>query len=147
MSGEFLGTYQIAVNKGKWITLPAALKKKFSPDTRQTVIITLGPKDTIAIFPLDVWHDKISRLKTGSEKDIKLLVHLRSFAGGEQKLEANGRVKISDELIKIMHIDDRVIIKGEGNFISIWKPELYEKSRAEMLQEHRQLFDSLDYQK
>lgn len=147
MSGEFLGTFYNSINKGKWITIPAVFKRKFSPQAQQTVIITIGPRETIAIFPLDNWNDKIENLRTGSEKDIQLMVNLRSFASAEQKMESNGRIKLSDELIEIAGIDGKAVIKGEGNFISIWNPENYNKFRQQRLTEHREIFDSLDYQK
>jgi DNA-binding transcriptional regulator/RsmH inhibitor MraZ len=75
------------------------------------------------------------------------MVNLRNFASCEQKLEENGRIKLTDELIKIAEIHDKVVLKGEGNFISIWNPEKYEQLRSDILKEHTELFDSLDYQR
>jgi len=146
MSGEFLGTYTNSVNKGKWITIPSSFKKKFSPEARNLVVVTIGPGSTLAVFPLDNWQDKINNLKNSSENDIQLMVSLRHFAS-EQKMETNGRIKIDDDLLTLINFDDKVVLKGEGNFISIWKPEDFEKFRQEKIQEHRRLFDSLDYQK
>ncbi len=147
MSGEFLGTYVNSVNKGKWVTIPVAFKKKFSPNARQTVIVTIGPSGNIAIVPLDNWKDKIEQLRQGEGRDIKLMVNLRSFASSEQRIEDNGRIKLSDELIKTAGITDKVVLKGEGNFIAVWNPEKYENIRKDILKEHKELFDSLDYQR
>lgn len=147
MSGEFLGTFTNSVNKQKWITIPAALKKKFSPMAKQTVVITIGPEENIAIFPLDNWLSKIEVLKSGSDKDIQLLVTLRTFATSEQKVETSGRIKIGNELLEIARINDKVIIKGEGNFISVWNPDKYLEFRKQKLDEHKKAFNSLDYQK
>jgi len=147
MSGEFLGTYTNSVNKQKWIIIPATFKKKFNPMAKQTVIITIGPEENIAIFPLDNWKEKIEGLKSGSEKDIKLMVALRTFAMSEQKVESSGRIKIGNELLEIARINEKVIIKGEGNFISVWNPEKYLEFRKQELDEHKKTFNSLDYQK
>ena len=146
MSGEFLGTFKNSVNKLKWITIPAVFKRKFDPKVNQTVVITLGPNTDIAIYPLDNWNEKIETLKKGDERDKHLLSNLRTFATAEQKIENNGRIKIGTELLEIANIKDKVVIKGSGNYISVWNPEIYEKFRQQRLEEHRQTFNSMDYQ-
>ena len=145
MSGEFLGTFKNSVNKLKWITIPAAFKKKFSTQAKQTVVITLGPNTDIAIYPLDNWKDKIEILKNGTERDKQLLSNLRTFASSEQKMEQNGRIKIGSELLEIANIKDKVIIKGSGNYISVWSPQNFEQFRQKRLEEHRKLFNYMDY--
>jgi len=148
MSGEFLGTFTNSVNKQKWITIPASIKKKFSPAAKQSVIITLGPNmGNIAIFPLDNWNEKILRLQNDSEKGMQLIRNLREFASPEQKMESNGRIKINDELLEIADIKDKVILRGEGNYISVWNPEKYKEYRKQRIKEHIDSFDSIDYQK
>lgn len=146
MSGEFLGTFKNSVNKQKWVTIPAAFKKKFSSQAKQTVIITLGPDADIAIYPLDNWNEKIDSLKNGTDRDKRLLTNLRTFASLDQKLEKNGRIKIGSELLEIANVTDKVIIKGAGNYISVWSPENYEQFRQKRLEEHKKLFNSMDYQ-
>ncbi len=146
MSGEFLGTYTNSVNKQKWVTIPASFKKKFSLQAKQMIVVTLGSEGNIAIFPLDNWNEKIENLNKGDIRDKKLLLTLRTFASSEQKLEKTGRIKINSELLEIANIKDRVIIKGEGKFISIWNPDKYKEFRSKMLEDHKKSFNSLDYQ-
>ena len=146
MAVEFIGTYTNSVNKGKWVTIPAVFKKKFSTNSKQMVIITIGSESNLAVYPLDNWNEKIASLQTGEEKDKKLLRNLRTFASAEQKMEANGRIKIDSEHLAIAKISDKVVIKGEGKFISIWNPEIYAEFRRKLLEEHKTEFDSLDYQ-
>jgi len=146
MSGEFLGTFENSVNKLKWITIPANFKKKFSTMAKQTVIVTIGPEDNIIIFPLDNWNDKVSKLQKGETREKTLLNNLRSFASSDQKMEVNGRIKIGNELLEIAGIEKKVIIKGEGNFISVWNPERYLEHRKKKLENHRKTFNTLDYQ-
>ena len=145
MSGEFLGTFSNSVNKGKWVSIPAEFKKKFTTQAKQTVIATIGPqKMNIAIYPLDNWKQKIAKLTNGSNEDKRLLIYLRNFATSELKMEANGRIKISEELIKLVGIDKKVIIKGDGNYISVWNPASYENYCNELLENFE--FDVMDYQ-
>lgn len=146
MTNEFLGTFNNSVNKQKWITIPAAFKKKFSLESQEMVIVTIGSESNIAIYPLDSWNEKIVSLQTGELKDKQLLVNLRTFANAEQKMERNGRIKIGEELLELADIQDKVVIKGEGAFISVWNPERYLEFRNKVLEEHKKSFNSLDYQ-
>ncbi|HHE37287.1 MAG TPA: protein MraZ [Candidatus Cloacimonetes bacterium] len=147
MSGEFLGTYTNSVNKNKWIIIPSPFKKKFSEEANKTVIVTIGPEENIGIFPLDNWNEKIEKLKSGTDRDTDLLVNLRTFASSEQTIEKSGRIKISNELLEIAGITEKVIIKGEGNYISVWNPEKYVDFRNEKLKVHKKSFNTQDYQK
>ncbi len=147
MSGEFLGTYFNSVNKQKWITIPADFKKQFNPQAKQKVVITIGPVANIAIYPLDNWQVKKDKLNSGSADDKELLMHLITFASSSaQKLEINGRIKIGDDLLEIAGIKDKVVIKGEGNYISVWNPDRYKEYRDQQLEKHKRKFSALDYQ-
>ena len=147
MSGEFLGTFQNSVNKQKWIIIPAAFKKKISAASKQTVIITVGAENNIVIYPMDNWKTLMDKLAHGSGKDIKFMHNLRTFASAEQKIESTGRIKLSSEHMEIAEITGKVILKGEGNFISVWNPTKYKEYRRKILEDHRKTFTSLDYQR
>lgn len=147
MSGEFLGTYFNSVNKQKWITIPADFKKRFNSQAKQKVVITIGPVANIAIYPLDNWQVKKDQLNSGSTDDKELLMHLITFASSSaQKFETNGRIKIGDDLLEIAGIKDKVVIKGEGNYISVWNPDRYKEYRDQQLEKHKRKFSALDYQ-
>lgn len=145
MSGEFLGTYENSVNKQR-VIIPAPFKSKFSSASKQTVIITLGHHDSIAVFPLDSWQQYKDKLKNGDDKQKKLLNYLIEFASSEQTLEGPGRIRIGEDLLEMAGIEDSVIIKGEGSFISIWNPDTFKEIRKQKLKIHREEFDSMDYQ-
>lgn len=145
MSGEFLGYFENSVNKQR-VIVPASFKKKFADEANRSVVVTLGPNDTIAIYPMDSWKDTLERLKSGDE-DAKLLrTQLIDFAMTEQDLEGPGRVKIHEQLLEDAGITDRVIIKGEGHYISVWNPETFHQVRKGKLDLHRRKFSSEDYQ-
>ncbi len=147
MSGDFLGKFKGSVNKFKWILIPAVLKKRFSANAKQTVVITLGPTgDSLAVYPVDNWDAKLKALREGDERKLKLRKRLIHFAQNHQKLEANGRVKIDEDLLKRAGIKDKVIIQGEGDYISIWSPENFEKYEEKIERETSEMFDTEDYQ-
>lgn len=145
MSGEFLGYSENSVHKQR-VIVPASFKKKFAPEASRSVVVTLGPNDTIAIYPLDSWRDTLERLKAGDDKARHLRTQLIDFAMLEQELEGPGRVRIHEQLLEDANITDKVIIKGEGHYISLWNPDVFSTVRKAKLDMHRAKFSSEDYQ-
>ncbi|KAF5044645.1 Transcriptional regulator MraZ [anaerobic digester metagenome] len=145
MSGEFLGIFENSVHKQR-VIIPASFKKKFAEEAMKSVVVTMGANNTIAIYPLDTWKSTLERLKNGDDKAKQLRTQLIDFAMMEQELEGPGRVRIHEMLLSEVGIDDSVIIKGEGHYISLWNPEVYARVRAAKLTAHRETFSSEDYQ-
>ena len=144
MSGDFLGIYENSVHKMR-IVIPVTLKSKFSAAAKETVICTLGPNNSVVIFPLDNWNTLKEKLKNGDERERTLLNNLIDFACPEQKLEGPGRVRIGDELLETAGITDSVIIKGDGSYISLWNPEIFKALRLERKQNHNKEYTPMDY--
>ncbi len=145
MSGEFLGTFENAVHKQR-IIIPAEFRKKFSVASKQTVIATMGPYQNIVIYPLDNWAALRDRLKQGTPDQRDLLEYLRHFATPEEQLEGPGRIKLSDELLDEAGIQSKVVLKGEGDFISVWSPETYKAVKSKLLETRKARYTSVDYQ-
>lgn len=144
MSGEFLGVFENSVHKQR-VIIPASFKKKFADEASRSVIVTLGADDTIAIYPLDCWISTLERLKSGDEHSKQFRAQLIYFAMTEQELEGPGRVRIHEQLLRDAGITDSVIIKGEGHYISLWNPDVYQATRSRKRELHK-TFSSEDYQ-
>lgn len=147
MSGEFIGTIpDNAVHKSR-IMIPVKFKKKISTEANSTIIVTLGPKGTVALFPLDSWQLMRKQLQSKQdEKSKKLLANLFNFAMPEQTLEGPGRVRISEELMNIAKIKDSVSIKGEGHYMSVWNSEVLKEIKQTQSAHHIETYDETDYQ-
>ncbi|MCL2063674.1 MAG: protein MraZ [Candidatus Cloacimonetes bacterium] len=144
MSGDFLGIYENSVHKMR-VVIPAVLKNKFSAAAKETVICTLGPNNSVAIYPLDNWNALKEKLNKGDERSRTLLNNLIDFACLEQKLEGPGRIRIGDELLKTAGIVDSVIIKGDGSYITLWNPDTFRAIREERKQIHNKEYTPMDY--
>jgi len=145
VSGDFLGTFENSVNKQR-VIIPAPFKAKFLHEADQSVIVTIGPNQSIAIYPLDNWNLLKEKANSGDERARRFLNNLIDFACPEQALEGPGRIRISDELLDIANISETVIIKGEGSYITLWNPEKFKEMRMRKLSAHQSEFDSMDYQ-
>ena len=146
MSGDFLGIYENSVNKMR-VIIPAPMKCKIETTPEQTVICSIGEKNMcVAVIPIDTWNEYKTKAKSGDERASRFYSSLKQFAMPEQQLEGPGRVRIGDELIKITGITDNVIIKGEGDYITIWNPDVFKVVREEKLKNHAKEFDAIDYE-
>jgi division/cell wall cluster transcriptional repressor MraZ len=145
MSGEFLGTFENSVHKCR-VIIPASFKKMFSAEAEKSVVVTVGSKGTIAIFPLDTWELMKVKLQNGSELDRKLRSNLIYFAMPKQELEGPGRVRIAEELLQKAKITDSVIIKGDGHYITLWNPDRLKEISQQKQYEHEELFSDENYQ-
>lgn len=147
MSGEFIGTIpDNAIHKSR-IMIPVKFKKKISLEANNSVIVTLGPKGTIAIFPIDSWQMTRKQLQNRQDdKAKKLLKNLFNFAMPEQVLEGPGRIRLSEELMKIAKIKDSVSIKGEGHYMTVWNSEILKDLKQTQAEEHIEEYDETDYQ-
>jgi DNA-binding transcriptional regulator/RsmH inhibitor MraZ len=146
MSGEFLGTFHVSVNKQKWIVIPSAFKKEISPAAKQNVIITRGSakNQNIIIFPLDIWQEKTKQLMQGDTRARELYDYMLFYAFKSQ-LETNGRIKLDDSILQYAEIVDKVVIKGEGSFISVWNPEVYQTYEKTLLDKYKESFTNMDF--
>lgn len=146
MSGEFLGTFHVSVNKQKWIVIPSAFKKEISPAAKQNVIITRGSakNQNIIIFPLDIWQEKTKQLMQGDNRAKELYDYMLFYAFKSQ-LETNGRIKLDDSILQYAEIVDKVVIKGEGSFISVWNPEVYQAYEKTLLDKYKESFTNMDF--
>ncbi|MDP2172395.1 MAG: protein MraZ [Candidatus Cloacimonadaceae bacterium] len=145
MSGQFTGYFENSVHKQR-VIIPAAFKKKFAAEANRTVVVTLGPNNTIAIYPLDCWYSRLERLATGGEEDQELRTQMIDFAMTEQELEGPGRIRIYEQLLIDANITDKVIIKGELHYITLWNPEEFQEVLRDKKDIHRKKFSTKHYQ-
>lgn len=133
MSGPFYGFYENAVHNQR-IIIPALFKRKFTDDSRKTVVITVGPLNSIALYPLDSWAATLAKLAEGDDQQQRLRSRLIDCAVTEAELEGPGRIRIPERQLAETGITESVIVKGEEYFISLWNPEeFYAKLKQDKL--------------
>ena len=145
MSGQFIGYFENAVHNQR-VVIPASFKKKFSDAAMRTVILTAGPRNSIAVYPLDCWNATLEKLAAGDERQRKLRTHLIDCAVTEQELEGPGRIRIPELLLTDADITDSVVIKGEQTYITLWNPSEFKAKRQKDREENLREFDTDIYQ-
>lgn len=129
-SSGFIGTYEVSVYKQRFM-LPTQFQKKLNAAAKSTFILTIGVNNTIACYSLDNWGIVTNKLENGTEDDQDFLNDMYDFAS-EQQLEGPGRLKISDDLMKLANIKDTIKIVGVGKHIVISNPEEIENRQKKI---------------
>jgi len=145
MSGPFFGRSENAVHNNR-VMIPAQFKRKFADESLRTVVVTCGPRDSIALYPLDSWYETLAELLAGNDDDRKFRAELIDCAVTEAELEGPGRIRLPEQQLREAGITDKAIVKGEGHFISIWNPDSYYSKYAKDREHSRQAYDTYNFQ-
>ncbi len=125
MSGRFNGVSEVTLNQLR-IVIPSQMKEKFSPESLGRVVLTVGVGRSVVLYPLDNWDEYCNRMEEGTDEQVSIIDYLADYAK-EQKIEASGRVKIDQGLLEYAGITDKAVLKGNGNYISLWSLEEHKK--------------------
>jgi len=146
MSERFEGTISDKPISASRLMLPKEYRDKFAIEADSTVLITIGPRLNIALYPYDNWDKLYKILSKGTLNQKKLLGDMRIYAMAPQQLEGPGRFRISKELLEFAGIDEKVSFVGEGSFISIWNPDKLQQEKLSRLTERNNRIEETDYQ-
>ncbi len=145
MSGPFFGFYENAVHNQR-VIIPAIFKRKFSDESLRTVIITAGPLNSIALFPLDNWAATLARLAQGNADEQRLRTRLIDCAVTEAELEGPGRIRIPEHQLLESGIQESVIVKGEDHYITLWNPQSFYAKLKQDRESTNKEYDTNSYQ-
>jgi division/cell wall cluster transcriptional repressor MraZ len=145
MSGPFIGYSENAVHNNR-VIIPAAFKRKLAEEANRTVVITVGPLNSIALYPLDSWVATLDALAQGDENHRRFRTRLIDCAVMEAELEGPGRVRIPEKQLAEAGIKDSVVVKGEMHYISLWNPQDYYKQRSQNMEANLKEYDTNMYQ-
>ena len=124
-----LGEYECTLDQKGRIILPAALKKRISPDAGNKFVINRGFESCLVLYPGDVWKTesaKIDRINIYNRKGRKFM---RSFYRGatELELDAHNRLLIPKPLILYAGIVKDIVLFAYANRIEVWAKDKYEE--------------------
>ncbi len=146
MSGPFNGYSENAVHNQR-VVIPAQLKRRFSEESQRTVVITAGPGNSIALYPLDNWYATLEELAEGSEEDQEFRSMLIGCAVAEAELEGPGRVRLPERELAKAGITDRCVVKGDHHLITLWNPAQFYLELEQYEQQIRARFERKHWHK
>ena len=128
----FLGEFRHTLDEKSRITLPA----KYRPRLASGVVMTMGTKRFVLVFPMDEFEHLAERVNmlplTGPEAG---MLRRQLFSNGfDLALDKQGRVVFPEALRQYAGITAEVVIAGVGNHLEIWSPEEWQHEREEIAQ-------------
>jgi MraZ protein len=123
----FWGSFKSTLdNKGR-INFPAKFRKNLREDDEDTLIMIRGTHSCIGVYPLTSWRQTVDAIKrkVQSEREFGIVSRRLMYQAAEQKIDKQGRLNLSANLIRSAELNGEVLIVGYHNKIEIWDPAKY----------------------
>ena len=122
----FLGTYYHSIdNKGRLI-IPAKFRDEIGA---MKLVVTRGVDGNLIVFTMEGFTEYVKSLGSlqGSPEKSRKLKRFLAASADELRLDAQGRILISEKLREFAHIDRDVVITGNMESFEIWNTEGWKK--------------------
>ena len=137
----FKGQFTYSIDAKGRVSIPSKLRKFFSSEANDTVVMTKDTVKCIDVYPLDVWHkfeERLDKLNTFTPKDSRFIRILLQNAS-EDTLDSQSRILIPQHLLEYAKIGKEVLILGVHTRIELWNPKIY----AEYLEESPETYEQI----
>jgi MraZ protein len=128
MSG-FWGSYSSKLDGKGRITFPAKFRKNLKDEDQDTLILVRGNEGCISCYPLSAWEEKVQQIRqsVSSDREYAIVARQLMYQASEQTIDKQGRLNLTNELIKFAELNSDVMLIGHENKIEIWNRQKYEQ--------------------
>ncbi len=130
----FLGTHHHRLDAKGRVTVPRSFRPHLGPE----VVVTqgLGGEPCLYLFPLPKWQQIIERLEALPLGRREVRWARRLLMGNAHLVAPDrlGRILIPAPLREAVGIEQDVLIVGLQSFIELWAPEVWHRTRQEVLE-------------
>lgn len=123
----FLGEFAHQIDGKGRLTIPA----KFRGELAYGLVLTRGIDRCLVVYPLVQWRalaEKISGLPQSNE-NARLLARLVFSGATDCVPDGQGRVLIPAYLRQYAELDQDVVVIGLNDYLEVWGPAAWEKTR------------------
>lgn len=126
----YWGNYKSTLDSKGRINFPAKIRKNLGEDDQDAVILIRGKEKYISCYPLSSWYEKIEKIKNivDNDHEFGLVSRRLMYQASEQRIDKQGRLNISAELIDFAGLSGEIMIVGYEKKIELWNPERYSES-------------------
>jgi len=120
----FFGKQKITVSEHNQISLPGRFERLGGGD----VFLTRGFDHNLMLMLKDSFETLVERLQEMSLSDplARQLNRLLLAGAVESKVDMDGRLELPDELAGYASLEKEIILVGQGEYLELWAPELWE---------------------
>jgi MraZ protein len=124
---ELLGTHSYSLDPKGRVSLPARFREAFADGAW----LTIGQDGCLFCFPRAEWERRSDEVASSPLADADGRAYARMFFGSsdEAKLDAQGRVTISQRLRESAGITKEVVVLGVRDRMEIWDRDAFERYR------------------
>lgn len=121
----FTGEYSYSIDVKGRVNIPAKFRAALSPENDVTFVITRGLDPCIVAYPFLEWQNVEAGLRNLSSASRVYRSFIRSTVryATAAKLDGQGRIQLTSNLIEYADLDKDVLIIGVVNKIELWNPE------------------------
>jgi len=132
-TSTFSGSARYGIDDKTRVFINTEYREKLAPEARKTFYVIPGVDTCLIAIPLNEWDEVLARLPAMDLDDLDFIRYRRWLLGNaiECPLDAQGRIRIAQHLINYAKLDKEVLVRGAGDWIELWNPELYEQYEQE----------------
>lgn len=124
-AGEYTGKIDI---KGR-LVLPARFKAQLPVANDSEVVLRMGFKSNLQVYPVDVYklqHEKIAALSAFDPQQLDLRRYFFSRTVF-LSLDNLGRLLLPRHFMGYAQLKQEALIVGVGDFMEVWSPKIYQE--------------------
>ncbi len=124
----FWGSFKSTVDAKGRINFPAKFRKNLTEEDEDTLILIRGTERCIGMYPLSSWNRTIEAIKSkvDNEREFGIVSRRLMYQATEQKIDKQGRLNLSSNLIEYAGLDGEVLVVGYEHKVEVWDPENYQ---------------------
>lgn len=146
MARRFRGSEEVKVDAKGRVSIPARFRRVFEqcdpdwqPGDRPQLVIVYGSRkqNHLRLFTMEAIEEidrDIAKLKRGSPQRT-VLETMMNGQSEEAEIDGDGRLVLPQKLREKIGLDDRAFFMASGDYLKVWKPEIYaeEEDKLEAL--------------
>lgn len=132
LEGIFVGSHKHALDSKRRVTIPSDWRSSVGSSKRVFILPGIEEK-CLYIYTAQEMQQRLNRLRDLSVADEKGRKLIRQIASRAESVswDKQGRIRISEDLLKHAEIEHEVILSGAFHRFELWNPEHFAVAREE----------------
>ena len=130
---SFTGEYNNTIDQKNRLIIPAKYRKSLGKSNDKPFVLTRGFDECLFLYPLDEWKivenqlSSLSSIRGKNRNFIRAIVRYANYVS----YDSQGRIQISEGLLKFSNITKNVLLIGMIGKIELWDKETLERYEKE----------------
>ena len=141
--GMFMGEYEHTIDDKGRLIIPA----KFRSQLGEGFVVTRGLDGCLTGYPLSVWHELETKLKSLSmtKRNARAFVRFLYAAATECQFDKQGRINLPIALRQHAALNKQCTIVGVSEHLEIWDTERWQRYMDDTAADFDQIAEDLDF--